>query len=290
MTYAQTYSVFEPEIWSPRIDMFFRAKLLAANFFANYSDEVTAGGDRIHIPGIADSFSASDINVTSGDITATDLSDTKTTLTIDTWKGAKFVMSDFQAAQVAKNYRLKEAYAQAMGYALAKTFDSAILALGASITPTVGNSATDLLASTLENAMGIMDSNSVPTSESAFFFHPKTYWTEVMLNSKLYDASQFGKATLPYGAHDMLYGVPTFLTPQVPVGTAGIEGASGHRNLLIHKGALAYALGNLEGGMPSGVRIKELPAEALRTTVVADIMYGVKILKKTGGVRILSKR
>jgi len=279
------------EIWSPRINEYFHAKLGAANFFNDYSDEVTMGGDRIHIPNIADSFSASTILATSGSLTPTAVSDTRTTLTIDTWIGASIAFSDFQAAQVATKYNLKDKYAQEMGFKIAKSYDSAILALGASITPSVGDSATSVLATTLEKAMSILESRSVPTSECAWFFHPYAYWREVYANQKLYDASQFGLPVTPYGANSTLYGVPVVITPQIPNGTAGTEGATGHRNMIVHPTAFAHARGNLPGtgAMASGVRLSELnPGSALRKEYAADLMYGVKILNANNGVRVLS--
>jgi len=92
----------------------------------------------------------------------------------------------------------------------------------------------------------------------------------------------------------MLYGVPVVVTSQVNLGSASAEKASGHRNFLIHHRALAYALGNLpqsgnSSAMPSGVRMQEKQSEDLRTTIVADIMYGVKTVGGSyKGVRLIS--
>lgn len=249
------------------------------------------GGDRIHIPSISDSFSASTILATSGALVPTDVSDTRTTLTIDTWKGCSIAFSDFQAAQVANKYNLKDNYAREMGYKIAQTYDTSIIGLGSSLTPSVGDSATSVLATSLEKAMSILESRSVPTGECAWFFHPKPYWREVYSNQKLYDASQFGLAVTPYGSHSTLYGVPVVITAQIPNGTAGTEGDDGHRNMLVHPSAFAHARGNLPGtgAMPSGVRMTELnPGSALRKEYAVDLMYGVKILNANFGVRVIS--
>ena len=104
---------------------------------------------------------------------------------------------------------------------------------------------------------------------------------------KYYDASQFGKPTVPQGAHDLLYGVPLVITSQVPAGTAGTEG--GHRNLLVHREAFVYAFQSLggRGGVP--VRIQEKESEHLRVKIIGDIIYGTKTLRPEAGVRIISK-
>lgn len=289
MTLEQSYSVFEPEIWSQRINHYFHAKLGAANFFDDYSDEVTMGGDRIHIPHIGDSFSAATILQTNGAVTATSVSDTRTTLTLDVWSGCAVTFSDFQAAQVANKYNLKDKYAQEMGYKIAQAYDTAILANGSSLTPNVGDSATSILATSVEKALSILESRSVPLNECAFWFHPKPYWKEIYAVSKFYDASNFGLPVTPYGAHSTLYGIPVVITPQIPNGTAGTEGDDGHRNMVVHPSAIVHARGNLPGGVASGARLSEVPVEALRKKYVADLMYGDKILNANHGVRILSK-
>lgn len=266
--------------------MFFRMKLKAAQFFDDYSADLAEGGDILHIPKISYGFTPAAITTTGGVVTSTDLSDTSTTLTVNQWFGVAYDISDLQYAQIMKSMMVKERYAQSMGEALARKFDTAILANGSSITAGVGNSATSVLATTLEKAMGILTSNSVPTSECIWLFHPKVYYNEVLRNQKLYDASQFGKAVLPQGVTDMLYGIPVVLSENVPTGTAGTEG--GHRNLLIHKRALAYALGRLPGAASNGIRLQEKPSENLKVRVIGDLAYGTAAIDAVAGVRIIS--
>lgn len=286
---TQTFTAFTPEVWSPRINFFFRARLAAAPFFDDYSADVANGGDTVHIPNVTAGFSVANISTTNGVVASTNLADTNSNLTIDQWKGVAYDLTDFQFAQILKSYNIKNAYAQAMGYQLAQTFDTALLAKGASVTASVGNSATSLLSSSIERAFGILESNSIPKEESVLFMHPKAYWNELMRIQKYYDASQFGKPSVPQGAHDMLYGVPVVITSQIPVGTAGTEGASGHRNLLVHRSAIVYALGRLPGSVQGGVRIQEKPSEDLKVRFIGDIIYGSAILNANAGVRIISK-
>ncbi len=288
MVLSQTFTAFTPEIWSPRINWFFRAKLAAAPFFDDYSADVANGGDTVHIPNVTQSFSPSDIQTTNGTVTSTNLSDTNTNLSISTWKGVAYDLTDFQFAQILKSYNIKNAYAQAMGYALAQKFDSDLLGQGSNITAVVGDSATALLSTTVEKAFGILESNSIPKEECVFFMHPKFYWNSVMAISKYYDASQFGKPSVPQGAHDMLYGVPVVITSQVPAGTAGTEGASAHRNMIVHRSALVYALGKLPGAVSGGVRIQEKPSEDLKVRFIGDIIYGVGYLNANAGVRVFA--
>jgi hypothetical protein len=287
---AQTYLVYRPDVWSPYIDRLFKEKLTAQKFFKDYSDYVTEGGKSIMIPSDA-IYTVTSVTTTTGDVTGNLVTDTRTILDINTWKAVTRVFADFQAAQVAKNYRIKEVYAENMAHALAKSLDTDLFALATAtnISRVVNASTAGLKSSDLEAAIGIIESYNIPREECAFFFAPKAYYSEVLSVQKLYDASQFGKASLITGNQDQIYGVPVFLTNDLPASNASIEGGA-HRNLLIHSRAFAYALGNLPGGTPSGVRMQEKASENLRVTVVADIMYGVKKVGNSyRGVRLISK-
>jgi len=292
---GQTYLVYRPDIWSPVIDRMFKEKLYLANFFQNFSDEVTEGGKSVHIPHDA-IYTPGDITTTTGSITANIVTDTRTVLDINVWKGVARVFADFQAAQVAKQYRIKEIYAENMAHALAKQLENSIIGIFTSANPSRSVIATKagIKSSDLEAAISIIESYSIPRDECIWFFHPKTYYGEVLAVQKLYDASQFGKPSLIQGSHGVLYGIPVVISTLVPKtdrgeGTYG-AGRFGFRNLLVHRRAVAFALGNLPGGTPSGVRLQEKQSEALRVTYIADIMYGVKKLGDSyRGIRLISK-
>jgi len=276
---GQSYVIYRPDIWGPYIDNIFKEKLFCAKFFEDFSDGVTEGGKTLVIPSAA-AYTPSSVTTTTGDITANVVTDTGTRLDINNWEHVARVFTDFQQAQVAKNFRIKEIYADNMAHALAKSLDDDLMGLftDSSVSRAVNASTAGLKSSDLEAALSIIESYNIPREECAWFFHPKAYFNEVLAVQKYYDAGQFGKGTpVAVGSHDYLYGVPVFVTNQVPTSATSSEGG-GHRNLLVHMRAACYAIGNLPGGMPSGVRIQEKEGENLRKVVVADIMYGVKQL------------
>jgi len=274
------FDVFTPEIWSPRLNRFLRVRLAAAPFFIDLSDEVAQGGDVIHVPHIDDNFSATSVPVTSGTIAGTDVTSTKTNLTVDQWQAVAYLMTDFEAREVAKKYRLQNEYAKAMGYALAKKLDTDLLALTGSMDRTAATTTTDLVATNIEHAFGILSSDAVPREECVFFVHPKVYWNDLMAEQKYYDASQFGMPSLPKGAHDRLYGVPVVLTTQVTGGNGA--GTLGLTNALVHRSSVIYAIGR------GGAKFSEKPSENLRRKVIADIIYGKVLMNDKRGVRILA--
>ncbi len=268
-----------PNIWAPRLNRSLEMKLAAAPFFWNISSDVADGGKTVYIPNILNSFAASSIAVTSGDVTATAISTSTNTLNIDQWQGTAFYLTEFEEREIAKSYNAQAEYVDKMGYELAKKIDVDLLALTAGLTPTAGLTTTDIVATNIEHAFGILDSNSVPRDELVFFCKPKVYWDDIMSIQKYYDASMFGKATVPKGAHDMLYGVPVVLTPNCTGG--GPSTGLGITNALVHKNAVVYAFGS-----PAKISIKG--SEHLRKKVIADVIYGKALINATWGVRILS--
>lgn len=268
------YDVFRPELWTPRVTRFFRERLYAANFFLDYSADVQ-NADIVHIPHFDELDSTvSDIPVTSGDVTAVNLGDTKTDLTVTKWKGAATYITKFEQREIMKRPNVIDEYASYLGYRCGRNAEVAILANLTSLTASTGDSAHAIYSTNLEDAFGILESNSIPKSECRIFIQSKPYWKGIMSIQKYYDASQFGRATLPFGVHDMLYGVPITITPNVPHGSLSAGTA------VVHPGAIAFAM--------FGPDFTARTAEHLRTKIIADVMYGDTILQKSWGVQIHS--
>lgn len=282
MAKAQTFSVFNPSIWSPKVTAYFREKLVAGAFFADYSGDIATEGDKLYIPALAQRFTIGDIKVTSGEVAATDISDTSVYLDIDTWKGGGFFLTKFQQAQMRKSYKAQARYMKGIAFDLAKTIDTALYALttSASLTDSIGDSGTNILATTLEYGISILESDSIPLTECSFFFHPYAWYREVQANSDLRRATYYGEKRLPNLTKLInLYGLPVKVTSQIPGGDVGLEG--GHRNLLIHNESLVYAV-------QSPIGLAELRGEDLRVKVVGDAIYGMKKLRSDAGIRIIS--
>lgn len=273
------YDVFRQELWTPRITRFMKQKLYAARFFKDYSLDVV-DGDVVHIPHLSDSSGtiAADIPVTSGEVTAIPIVETKTDLTVDAWKGGAVYITKFEMREIMKRPNVVDEYAQWLGYRCGRNAEIAILANLTSLTSSAGTTATDLYSTNLETAFGILESNSVPKEECRIFIKPKIYWNQLMAIQKYYDASQYGRATVPYGAHDMLYGVPIVMTSNVP--NAYTTTAQGIANAIVHRDAIAFAM--------MGPDFVAKDSEHLRKKLIADVMYGDIILQKTWGVKLHS--
>jgi len=268
------YNSFRPELWTPRVTRFFREKLYAANFFRDYSSDVM-NADVVHIPHFEDTTTVeTSIATTNGAVTGVTMNDTKTDLTVDTWEGAAVYITKFEEREIMKRPNVIDEYASYLGYRCGKNAETAILANLTSLSSSTGDSAHTIYSTNIEQAFGILESYSVPREECRIFIKPKIYWRQIMSIQKYYDASQFGRATLPFGVHDQLYGVNvTFtncLTPN------GLDAGT----VIVHPGAVAFAM--------YGPDLTVTKGEDLRKKVIADVMYGDVILQRKWGVQIHS--
>ncbi len=283
---------FIPEIWGEKINEFFRAKLVAAPFFTDRSDEVSEGGDVLYTPSVTELSANAKVNATA--VTLNAPTDPKVTLTVNQWFESSFAIEDAQAAQVKRSYTIMERYAKSAAYAIAKKLDGAIVALFNGFSGSVGASTTALADSDIRGAISTLESSNVDTTECAFFVHPSVFWTQVQaidkfslaVNSPVNDPT----AKRPAG---YLYGLPVYQTTQI----AYVSGTTGRVNALAHPDAIHFATSPLGAGGSmgamvgsSGIRVQSnyIP-DYLSTVTTADILYGVVENRDEAGVRILTK-
>jgi hypothetical protein len=277
-----THRSWTPEIYSDYVKMFFKQNLVAGAHFADFSDDVAAGGDTIYIPGLGELSAPSDVTTSTGELTDRLVADSRTKLVLDNWKAFSLRFTDYHMAVIASKYSVQKRYAEAIAHNLSKTFDTALLEEARDgLSLRVGDSST-MTTTKCRTAMSIIDSYSVPREDLLWIFGPKSYW-QLMERSAIYDASAFGGGNAPMatGKHGSLFGVPITLTVQVPEQVLGIK----ETNFLVHPRTVAYAFANIDG-MASGPRLQLIKGDGLYSRLVGDLAYGVKILDATGGVKI----
>lgn len=281
-----------PEIWGEKINEFFRAKLVAAPFFVNRSDELTDGGDTLYTPNTTEfTAAAKAVGVT---VTLNSPTDTKQTLTVNNWFESSFAIEDNDAAQIKRSYSIMERYAKNCAYAIAKKLDTAIVALFTGFTNTVGTSVNNLGDSDIRSAFAYLETNNVDSTEAAFFVSPNVFWKQIQaidkfslaINSPVNDPT----AKRPNGH---LYGQPVYVTSQIPLNSTP---SGGRANALAIPDAIHWATsplgaggskGQMVGSMGVRVQSNYLP-EYLSTVTTADILYGVVENRDLGGVQILT--
>jgi len=272
----QTYQAFQPAIWSPRVNWYFMNKLQSKYVCTDYSSDLN--GNIVYVPKLSDGFTATAIAATNGEVTAAELSDTKSAITLNQWYGDAFRITKGQADRIGSQYNLVDAYMKTMAYNLADSFDTALLSNISSGNHSVGVTGTSIPSTTLEHAMMIANSQNMPFEECAWILSPNAYWKQLAGVAKYYDASIYGKTTIPEGFVNRLYGVPVLVSNNLPTS------ATDTQNAFIHKSAIGYILA---GGGP---RLEYRDPEALRRTYFADIHYGHTLLHSGRIIKVVGKR
>lgn len=271
---------FIGEIWSTKINDFYRAKLGAAKFFLDMSSDVKGGGDIVHLPVITEYSATSKSDNTAVAINSS--TETPIDLTIKTWEESSFAIPDSEASQVMASYNLQSFYLRNAAYACAKSLDTALMGLYSGLDHSVNDSASPVADADIVGAMLSLDEHDVPAEDRQFFFKPSIVWGDLMLLAKFTYESQFAgieKNTIQNGRLGYLYGVPVLSTTQVVTTHTDYV-----HNLLAHRHAFAWGTRtkDLPGVAPqsdSGVAQVRLQSnyipDHLTTLSTADIIFGV---------------
>lgn len=263
--------VFEPEIWEGAVNDFYRAKLIAGNFFWDLSSAVDQGGDQINIPNIAQMTANTKTN--GAEVTLNSDVETDINLVINKWQEVSFLIEDFEARQVAAVYDLQEKFARNAGYTAAAKLEDALIALFSGFTQIVGASDATLVDSDIRKAIQYLDDADAPQEDRAFFLCPATMWDDIMAIDKFVLANESGgRGPVTSGPVGMLYGYKVYVTSRCSDGDGGVQAFA-------HKDALVYA--------SSRVRVQSnYVPQRLGTLVTADVMYGTLENRDTSGVWI----
>lgn len=288
-----------PEIWSPKFNDFFRAKLVFANHFEDFSGEASGGGDIINIPTFAEFTTNSKVTATAVDLENQTVGNNP--LTIDQWIYSAFAIEDRELAQTANIYRLVNIYAKNAAFVTAKAVETTIASLFASFTQIVGVTATDLTQEVIAEAIGTLESVDVDVygDGGMWFFHPLVYWRQVQGKLSTFVTNDNSPVQDPVSRKPMLmfFGLPLKTTTLVP-----LDGATtGRINLLATPEAIAWAKSPLgangsmgssgassaDGGAP--IRLQSsYELELLSTLAIADILYGAIVNRDESGVQVIS--
>ncbi len=300
-----------PEIWSPIVNEPKFPKAVLSNFVTDLSEYMVDGGDIVHVPNIYTNLFTVGTQSTQGNaVVDSSPAQVDTTLTVSTHKYVAWIIGDLDMKQLAKTYKLNGAYAREAQNLLVDALEDSLAALWASITTnTVGDTATVLTDLEIRTAIGTLEALNYDPRECAFFFHPVVYWNQVIAISKYYDKQVSGYNTVATGNFgDLadpsrgykgpLYDVPVFTTSNI------VSGLLTYRNLLLEKRAFGFAVqnnglltpqvasetgtGSEEPLMAQGkVRVQaQYLLQNLGTLVVADIIYGVAVLREEASVLV----
>lgn len=243
------------EYWTPMTLKEFFAQSVAADFFTNLSQFNSQGNDIYHVPDIyTNAFSVSTQSTQGTEVTLVSPAQNDVTLTVNNHVYIAYIIDDLAKAQIAASYDVGREYTKKAGGTLMTDLEGDLFALWSGLsTNTVGDTATVLSDSEIRTAVETMAALNFPLEELSWFFHPYTYWIQVLAVQKYYDQSQFrgnqgnGGAALtgtltgdPLNTgrayFGTLYGIP------IKVSTNVVSGLQTYRNLLAHRTAFGYAI------------------------------------------------
>lgn len=270
-----------PEIWTGRLNDYFRASLVVANFFEDWSDGVSGGGDILHVPVL--SAMTATAKAAGSSVTLIAPTQTSVDLTINTHYESSMLLEDVVSSKILSNYNYMDRVINNAAYAVGATLEDAIIALFNGFSQTVGNSATALNDSNIRAAINYLDVANVPDEDRAFFLHPSVIWNQVQ------GIDRFSLVVNTNGADPVMKGHVGYLYGYPVIKTSRLGTTLGHRNgAFAHKSAIAYAVANPAGmGGTNKVRIQSTYLqEYLGVLITADLIFGVVENRDTSGVWI----
>lgn len=285
-----------PEIWGDYIMEANFPKAVLANFFTDLSYLAEEEGDTIHVPDIyTNTFSASTQSTQGNGVVDQSPAQVDVTLAINTHAYVAWLFGDKTIKQLANKEKLNEAYAREAKNVLMVELEDALAALWSSLsTNVIGDTTTVLSDAELRDAINALDTLDYDLTETAFFFHPFVYWTQLGGIAKYYSqyssnfnfirTGNFGPGDASRGLRGVLYDQPCYVTSRI------VSGLQTYRNLFAHKSAFGYARqtpgeGGGMGMSVNGIRIQaDYLLQNLGMLSVVDMMYGVAVLREEAGV------
>ena len=271
---TSTADDFVPELWSDGIYRYFERGTIFKNLVEDFSSMVKGSGDIVNIPQIdlvASSNKAADSLVTY-DATAT----TVTQLAINKHKYNAMLFEDILMIQ--SNADLVAKYSQMFGEALARAVDADIWAELDGVNEGATLAADDAMtAAEFQAALANLGENDVPymDGDCSFVVNP-TLAADIMdpsggISKNFWRADASGSGTVlvegaTKGFIGKLFGINVYMSNTVATAGTAISGA------IFHKSAAVCAV-------QQDVRVQsEYSIDALGTKVVADMIYGAKLV------------
>jgi hypothetical protein len=263
-----TAAKFIPELWRDAILDYAERKFELRNQVMDFSSELPSG-DVLHIPKVTEETAASKDAGTA--VTYTNNTDSEVTITVDQHHYEAKRIEDIVRVQESAN--LFGAYAQSMGYALAKKVEQYLAvtiiqsATGNDVSLSNDNTMTSaLLRSGLQKLLDA--GHDYADGETYLYASPATYMGLLGLQD-FFDSSQRGDEQNPNvsGSVGMIYGMPTFISTDWDD-----DGGSGDETASIFKKESVYMAMQIAPRVQSAYDI-----DHLATSVVADILFGASL-------------
>ena len=281
---TSTADDFVPELWSDGIYRYFERGTVFKGLVEDYSSLVKSFGDTVNIPQIDfDASSDKAINtLVTYDATAT----TVTQLAIDKHKYNAMLFEDILLIQA--NADLVAKYSQMFGEALARALDADIWGEldGLNVSVALGSGDDNLSDGDFQAALASLGENDIPymDGQCAMVVNP-TMMADILdpaagVSRGFWRADAGGGSAGSIlatggskGFMGKLFGIDVYMSNTISTGGSVCCGA------IFHKSAAVCAV-------QQGVRVQsEYSIDALGTKVVADTIYGAKLIDSSSNKR-----
>jgi hypothetical protein len=293
---------FIPEVWPGIVMPELFAKAVLAAFFMDISPYVEESGDIAHVPDVfTNAFTKQTQSTQGAEITTVGPAQVDVTISVNTHDYVAFIIGDKDMKQLSKNYPYNKIYGAKAAGVLRHALEDALAALWSGLsTNVIGDTATVLSDAEIRQGINALESANFDTldGETAFFFHPYTFYVQLGAVAKYYDQSQRGPASaagfastgqlgpgMPsVGFRGTLYGIPAYVSSRI------VSGLQTYRNLLANKMAFGFATQYLETPLSQSAEMRRVRAQSdyelrnLGWLTVVDMIYGVVELRDAAGV------
>lgn len=294
-----------PETWPPMILEELFARAVGARFFTDLTDWMRSqGGDIANIPDVYTNSFTKQTQATQGaEITTAGPAQDVVQLAVNTHDYVAFIIGDKDAAQLLKSFDFNSVYTKKAAGTLRIALEDAIFGLWSGLsTNVVGDTATVLADAELRQGIYRLENANfdVLDGDTAFFFHPYTFWVQLGAVAKYYDQSQRGPNSAAgfistgfqggvgdktsSGLKGVLYGIPVYVTSRI------VSGLQTYRNLLANREAFCFATQYQTSPLAHTMEETRVRAQTnyelrnLGWLTVVDMIYGVKELRDSAAV------
>jgi len=275
-------AVFIPEIWADAVRASFKKTLIMGNLATDYSSLVSAGGDQVHIPSVADVADAA-TKAPHVPVNYTNATEDKLSIAVTTHQYASAMIEDMGVVQSSAD--LLSLYSDSIGYKLGLGVEVAIeaqLALTTECINIAGNTVAKTIdAATLAHMSMVAMENNAPLNECSLILNPTLYSSLFRIDDFIH-ISKTGAVDVPNGLVGQIMGMDVYLSNNisstnhndaVDSDDGGLNNGNVLGGFLLHNSALGIAYSK-----PPVVNSK-YDMDYISHKLVGDTIYGVKLLQ-----------
>jgi hypothetical protein len=271
-------AVFIPELWAEAVRASFKKNLVLANLGVDYSSLLASGGDKIHIPSVADVANIA-TKAPHVPVNYTNATEDEIAINVTTHSYASAMVEDMGKVQSSSD--LLSMYADSIGYKMALGFDASLEATLALTTECIdlepyNTTAKTIDAATLAHISKVVMENDCPLNECTLVLNPTLYASLFRIDDFIH-ISKTNTANIQNGLVGSVMGMDVVLSNNITStnhndAVDSDDGALTNGNVLggfvVHNQGLAYAFSK------QPTIESEYDIDFIAHKMVGDMIYG----------------